>query len=350
MSYILETLFLLAGILLACQIFTNAIEHLGEKLNLGHEFTGSILAAVGTALPETILPLVAIYLASTGITSNIKNEIAIGAIIGAPFMLTSLAMLLLGLSLLINHKQRQKTLNTNSKFLQIDCAHTTRDLKFFLFTFSLAIIGAFIKNFPSKIFIASGLLIAYVLYIQQTYKASKEGAHDKDYNEVSEELYLHSWSRKILADNLSTIILQVTIGLLGIIYFAHHFVNSVEKISELIGISPLILSLIISPIATELPEKFNSWTWSSQGKDSLAIGNISGAMVFQSAIPCSIGILLTPWSINSVGLICASLTILSSTIILISLKINQRLGITSLLIAGSTYFIYLIGVLSGLIH
>jgi cation:H+ antiporter len=63
--YWLEIVFLLIGILVACQVFTNAIENLGEALNLNHEFTGSILAAVGTALPETILPLVAIFMSTS---------------------------------------------------------------------------------------------------------------------------------------------------------------------------------------------------------------------------------------------------------------------------------------------
>ena len=47
----------------------------------------------------------------------------------------------------------------------------------------------------------------------------------------------------------------------------------------------VLLALVIAPIATELPEKFNSVIWVRQGKDTLAMGNITGAMVFQSTIP-----------------------------------------------------------------
>ena len=51
------------------------------------------------------------------------------------------------------------------------------------------------------------------------------------------------------------------------------------------GVDEVLLALVIAPIATELPEKFNSVIWVRQGKDTLAMGNITGAMVFQSTIP-----------------------------------------------------------------
>jgi cation:H+ antiporter len=71
----------LALILLAAEFFTNGVEHLGEKLNLGEGAVGSVLAAVGTAMPETLVPIVAI-LFSKG-TSN--HEIGLGGIKGLPF-------------------------------------------------------------------------------------------------------------------------------------------------------------------------------------------------------------------------------------------------------------------------
>ncbi len=84
----------MGSIVLACVLFTNAIEHLGEKLNLSEGAVGSVLAAVGTALPETILPLVAIVGAYvTGSNIEAGQEIGIGAILGAPFMLGTLAFL-----------------------------------------------------------------------------------------------------------------------------------------------------------------------------------------------------------------------------------------------------------------
>jgi cation:H+ antiporter len=69
----------------------------------------------------------------------------------------------------------------------------------------------------------------------------------------------------------------------------------VEEASDVLGISALLLSLLIIPIATELPEKVNSILWIRRHKDTLAFGNITGAMVFQGTLLPAIGIMLTPW-------------------------------------------------------
>jgi cation:H+ antiporter len=75
------------------------------------------------------------------------------------------------------------------------------------------------------------------------------------------------------------------------------FVVEVEQLACLAGVSPLVLSLILAPVATELPEKFNSVIWVGRGKDTLALGNITGAMVFQCSFPVAIGIVWTPWNL-----------------------------------------------------
>lgn len=386
--YWLEIAFLLFGILAACQVFTNAIENLGDALNLNHEFTGSILAAVGTALPETILPLVAIYMASHSAATGIaaKNDIAIGAIIGAPFMLATLAMFLLGLSIFTHQKQRAaKFPNRNHLDLQVNTDHLRRDLVYFLITFSAALGATFLASHYVSSFVdylctqewgvrllgmlhmhnyvevpvacfddlsgilktATALVIGscYVVYVVQSYKnASKEIGDEEG---ETPELYLNKIFAKRL-NHLTAVVIQTVIGLAGIIYFAHHFVQSIEHLATVFSISPLVLSLIISPVATELPEKVNSWLWSAEGKDTLAMGNLSGAMVFQSAIPCMIGVMLTPWVLNGTVLLCSSLSIASSLILLATIQFYKRVNYKVLLGVGSLYLVYLIFVFSSL--
>lgn len=80
---VLMLIFSLAFILFSCFIFTNAVEWFGKKLNLSEGVVGSVLSAVGTALPETIIPIIAILFSA----SEKSHEIVIGAIAGAPFML-----------------------------------------------------------------------------------------------------------------------------------------------------------------------------------------------------------------------------------------------------------------------
>ena len=83
-------------ILAGAELFTNGVEWVGEGFGLSEGAVGSVLAAVGTALPETILPIIAI---ASGHASG--EEIGVGAILGAPFMLTTLAMVVIAVAILI---------------------------------------------------------------------------------------------------------------------------------------------------------------------------------------------------------------------------------------------------------
>ncbi|HYI19681.1 MAG TPA: hypothetical protein VD836_13295, partial [Solirubrobacteraceae bacterium] len=85
--------------------FTNAVEWLGHRLNLGHGAVGALLAAVGTALPESVIPVVALI---SGGGDEESVQIAIGAIIGAPFVLATLAMLVIAGSALAYRGRRDQ--------------------------------------------------------------------------------------------------------------------------------------------------------------------------------------------------------------------------------------------------
>jgi len=94
----LELALMLAIILIASELFTNALEHLGERLGISEGVTGSLFAAVGTALPETTVPIIALL----GGTPNraINEEIGVGAILGAPLMLATLSTCLMTVAIL----------------------------------------------------------------------------------------------------------------------------------------------------------------------------------------------------------------------------------------------------------
>ena len=103
---ILELVLSAAAIVVAAALFTNAVEILGERLNLGAGAVGSLLAAVGTALPETMIPIVAV-IASLVTGSSAAGDIGIGAILGAPFLLATLAMFVAGVSVLAFQRPRE---------------------------------------------------------------------------------------------------------------------------------------------------------------------------------------------------------------------------------------------------
>ena len=89
-----------AVILAGALLFTNAVEWIGHRLGLGEGAVGSLLAAVGTAMPETLIAIVAL------IEGSKSEDIAIGAIVGAPFLLATLAMGLVGLSAYLYRRRR----------------------------------------------------------------------------------------------------------------------------------------------------------------------------------------------------------------------------------------------------
>ena len=82
--------------------------------------------------------------------------------------------------------------------------------------------------------------------------------------------------------------------------------------------------------------------WIRQRKDTLALGNITGAMVFQSTFPVSIGLIFTTWELTGDALVAGLLALVSGTVFYLTLRIRHTLTWWSLGGAGSVYFVYLI--------
>jgi cation:H+ antiporter len=76
-----------------------------------------------------------------------------------------------------------------------------------------------------------------------------------------------------------------------------------------VGLPAGLIALVLAPLATELPEKFNSVIWLRGNKDTLALGNITGAMVFQSSIPVALGLAFTSWSFDPLNTLAAALAL-----------------------------------------
>jgi cation:H+ antiporter len=327
---IIELALSLAAILGAAILFTNAVEIMGDRLNLGAGAVGSVLAAVGTALPETMIPLVAIIgsvLLGTG--GAAAGEIGIGAILGAPFLLATLALFVVGTAG-ISYKGRRET----GSEITADRQTAIPDLVFFLLCFTpAAAAGLLPLPLPLKICLTVALLAAYVLYVVRTVKKGGEAAED-----VPARLTLWPFRSQgptwaVAAQLIGTIVVMA--------FGAHLFVGAVEHLSKSVGIPAGLIALVLAPLATELPEKLNSLLWLRDNKDTLAIGNITGAMVFQSTIPVSVGVLLTPWRLDFITAVAAIFAILSSLVFLGFLLRKAPLRAFYMLGAGSLYIVFL---------
>ncbi len=329
-------IFALILILLCAEIFTNGIETFGEQFSLSQAVVGSILAAVGTALPETIIPLVAIlfYKGKGG------AHIGVGAILGAPFMLVTMGLFLVGIGVFFSYfLKKRKTLEI---YLE---PHTfIRDFTFFLISYSLAIFLPLI--FPNTralhYLIAFFLLINYIIYVRLTFKAKSVSLESEKvlyFIEFLNRLFKINLTSKIAVIFLSAF--QVILALVLMVVGAHLFVENLEILAENWGMDPLLFALILAPIATELPEKCNSFLWTLRGKDILALGNMTGAMVFQSTFPVSIGLLFTTWKIHGLALYSAVITLALGFFYLLFLKVFKKLTPYLLLISGGCYLFYI---------
>ncbi len=273
-----------AVVLAGALLFTNAVEWIGHKLEVGVGAVGSILAAVGTAMPETLIAIVALVGVKEG-----SEDVAIGAIVGAPFLLATLAMGLVGLFAYLYRDKRDQGLQLNVHRPTLE-----RDLLFFLVLFAIG--GALAWGPPAPLRIGVGItfLVAYVAYIALTLKGGGEVQSEESLNPLIFER--RSEYREDPA--MALCVLQLLVGLGAMVGGAHLFVEELLNLAESIGAEPLVLALILAPLATELPEKVNSFFWVREGKDALALGNITGAMVFQSMIPVGIGLIFTDWELN----------------------------------------------------
>jgi cation:H+ antiporter len=263
-------------ILAGAELFTNGIEWFGRKLELAEGAVGSVLAAVGTALPETMIPIIAIV---AGSGSEASHGIGVGAILGAPFMLSTLAMFVTGVAVLSVAGRR----GDRGDAMPVDTGVLAHDMKYFAGAYAVAIGAAFLPLDPAwpKWVVAAGLLVTYGWYVKGHFEADPSvDASDLAplrFNRIDPA----TPNTSDAVPRLRVVNLQVLFALGLIVAGAFFFVDAVQNLSTSLGIAPVILALVIAPIATELPEKFNSVIWVRQGKDTLAMGNITGAMVFQ---------------------------------------------------------------------
>ena len=324
-------------ILIGAEIFTNALEHLGERLKISEGVTGSIFAAVGTALPETMVPIVAIL--STASTQEVREEVGVGAILGAPLMLSTLTLFLMAV-FAVHKRGWQDSFHPERSGL-------TRDLQWFLLAFGMSAAAIFVPHQATwmRALIALSLVLVYFIYLMLTIRASASLVADGHATKAGEPLFLVRLMGRInVPENLFTVLVQLGMGLALIVFGAHGFVQGVEQLSDWLGISALVLALLIVPVATELPEKVNSILWIRKRKDTLAFGNITGAMVFQGSLLPALGILLTPWEPRREVMAGLVLTIVASAYLLFMLR-RGNLRPVHLFFNGFCYLAYLISVL-----
>lgn len=284
-------------IYLACEFFVNGVEWVGHRLAVGQKATGTILAAFGTALPESVVTLVAVAFG----TSVADKDIGVGAAMGGPLVLGTIAYAVVGATLMICRRQLPD--GDEAKGLY---AGLSRDQGWFILI-SVVKLAVGVTAFAFKPWLGVLFLLAYAAY------AWKEmGGGDQGVEADLEPLKLTPRAR-----NPATwaAILQTLAALAVIFAASRFFVGQLNALGPYLGLKPQLLSLLISPVATELPETLNAVIWIRQGKVRLALANISGAMMIQATVPTAFGLFWTPWVLDPILVTAGVITLLSVSVL-----------------------------------
>lgn len=280
---------------MACEYFVNGIEWFGRRLNLGATAVGSVLAAFGTALPESAVTFMAVVFGTT----PAQKDIGVGAAMGGPLVLATLAYAVVGLALIF-HRRR---LGRETHQVRVDHARTSRDQAAFLAVFvvkvALGLVAFTIKPWLGVLFLA-----AYALYVWREIQESDTAPEE----EAIEPLKIYP---SVAEPSLGWVALQAVLALMVIGFGSYVFVGQLESIGTALHWSPHLVALLLSPVATELPETMNALIWVRQGKERLALANISGAMMIQATIPSALGIFFTPWRFDGPLLAAGIITALA---------------------------------------
>lgn len=292
----LLTLCLFAGsagaIYFACEYFVNGVEWFGQKLNLGATATGTVLAAFGTALPESAVTFVAVMFGKT----PEARDIGVGAALGGPLVLATIAYAVVGVALWYNRRRLQRA----DRVIRVDHRRLARDQSWFLAIFVVKV-GLGLVAFAIKPWLGILFLAAYAMYVWREVRSSDSAPEE----EILEPLKF----RPGQADPaLRWVVTQTVAALVVIAAASRLFVGQLEAIGAALSLPPHLVALVLSPVATELPETVNALIWVRRGKERLALANISGAMMIQATIPSSLALFATPWLFDAPLIVAGALT------------------------------------------
>ena len=339
MIHVVLLLLCAVAIYLSCEWFVNAIEWLGVRLKVGGVAVGTVLAAAGTALPESVVTLMAVLFGS----EEHGNDIAVGAAMGGPLVVGTIAYAVTGFMLWMRHRAKRETRiaalagasgDVDPRDVPIDTRRLARDQLWFLAIFvakvTLGLVAFAIKPWLGLVFLA-----VYGVYF---YREMTDDGEDAS----SEGLDPLKLTPRAAHPRTSAVVAQ-TIGALVVIFAASQlFVKQLEWAGPALGLPSVVVALLLSPIATELPEIMNAIIWVRQGKANLALANISGAMMIQATVPSAIGIGFTAWKFDT-PLVLAGVATLASVGYLWWVIKHGGITPARLMVAGGFYVAFAVG-------
>ncbi|MEE4542591.1 sodium:calcium antiporter [Streptomyces sp. V4-01] len=331
-----------AAIYLSCEWFVNAVEWLGRRLDVGRMAVGTILAAFGTALPESVVTLVAV---TTGSTAEAK-DVGVGAAMGGPLALSTIAYGVTGLMLLLRRRRRAAELHAETGLVPAGprtqalgdekaVRRLAKDQTWFLPIFGVKVALGLVA-FSFKPVLGVLFFAAYGVYFWREIRAGDEGGG------AHEELEPLRLQRGAASPATWAVVAQTLLTLAVIFFASQLFVKQLDAIGPMLGLSGAVTALLLSPVATELPEVMNAVIWVRQGKTDLALANISGSMMIQATVPSGLGLLFTSWKFDAALVWSGVITIAAIVYLLLTMRAH-RLTAGRLAAAAAFYVAFAAG-------
>lgn len=310
-------------IYLACEFFVNGVEWIGRKLDFGQKAVGTVLAAFGTALPESVVTLVAVAFGKDAA----HKQIGVGAALGGPLVLATVAYAVVGWTLYATRRPYPSNDADRHGF-----GHLSRDQGWFLLIFLIKL-GLGLVAFAIKPWLGIAFLAAYALYVWNETRASWS-------DEEEEELEPLKLQPKAATPSMFMTLVQTLLALVAIYFASHLFVDQIGVLGPKLGLPPQLMALLVSPIATELPETMNAIIWVRQGKVRLALANISGAMMIQATIPTAFGLFWTPWRLDGPLLVAGGVTAIAIAVLFAAFRAGRASrGLLCAMVLGYLAFV-----------
>lgn len=315
-----------AAIYVSCEYFVNGVEWVGHRFGISQTATGTVLAAFGTALPESVVTFVAVAFGHDAA----HKEIGVGAALGGPLVLATIAYAVVGIAFMTaRHTQERRVVSRPA------ARRLLGDQGWFLAIF-VCKVGLGLVAFAFKPWLGVLFLLAYALYVWREMTASGDMAD-------AEELEPLKLTPRAGSPRTLWAVVQVIGALVAIFAASQLFVREIGVVGPLIGLPAQLVALLLSPIATELPETMNAVIWVRQGKSDLALANISGAMMIQATIPSALGLFFTPWMLDR-ALVWAAVVTVASIIGLYWFLKHRHLSARKLAVFGTLYIAFAAGV------
>jgi len=260
----------LVELIFASWLLSDGAEHLAERW--GGRFVGRTLLSVATTLPEIGIVVAATKTGSYGT--------AIGSALGS-----NLFMMTFGLAIMLIIATTRLS-KAPQKF--IDVKEFGLDKIFLIIT---AVAGAvmFINGYDFM----DGLVFAglFVVYMGFAFREMKK--EKKEMKMIPFKMSLHEEPSQIQSKkHFTRAMLLFIAGTVGIFVGAAPFVQALEGVSVDIGVSVVILAVIISPIAGEMPEKISMIMLARKSANgaSIAVANVLGSKILNNTLLLSVAI------------------------------------------------------------